>query len=63
MAILPISMALTLALAWRARMARDDGNEMLDVCARASVLVLVSLVGLFALGVTYGNVMGASAAP
>ncbi len=63
MAILPIIMALTLGLAWRALVARNDGNEMLDACARASVLVFVSLVGLFALGVTYGNVLGANAAP
>jgi len=63
MAILPIVMVLTLGLAWRARLTRNDGCEMLDACARGSVLVFVSLVGLLALGVTYGNVLGASSAP
>lgn len=63
MAILPIIMVLTLGVAWRAHIARDDGNEMLDACARALALVFVSLVGLLALGVTYGNVLGATATP
>ena len=63
MAILPIIMVLTLGVAWRAHIARNDGNEVLDACARALVLVFVSVVGLLALGVTYGNVLGAAAAP
>jgi len=73
MAILLIIMSLTLGLAWKARVAqrcwwpaeveRNDENEMLDAFARASVLVLVALVGLLALGVTYGNVLGVNAAP
>ena len=31
----------------------------MDACARAFVLVLLSLLGLLALGVMYGNVLGA----
>jgi len=60
MAILPTIMVLTLGLAWRARLTRNEGYEMLDACTRASLLVFVSLVGLLALGVAYGNVLGAS---
>lgn len=63
MAILLIILSVTLGLAWRALVARHDENEMLDVSARASVLVLVSLGGLLALGVTYGNVLGAHLVP
>jgi hypothetical protein len=63
MVILPIIMMLTLGVAWRAYMARNDGNEVLDAWARALVLVFVSVVGLLALGVTYGNVLGATATP
>ena len=63
MAILPIIMVLTLGVAWRAHMARNDDSEMMDACARALVLVFVSVVGLLALGVTYGNVLGAPATP
>jgi hypothetical protein len=33
-----------------------------DTCARTFILVLLSLVGLLALGVTYGNVLGSAAA-
>jgi hypothetical protein len=63
MAILLIILSVTLGLAWRALAARQDENEMLDVSARASVLVLASLGGLLALGVTYGNVLGAHLVP
>jgi hypothetical protein len=35
----------------------------LDACARASVLVLLSLLGLLALGVMYGNVLGVNTTP
>ena len=34
---------------------------LLDTCARTFVLVLLSLIGLLALGVMYGNVLGAAA--
>lgn len=71
MAILLVVASLTLGLAWRAGVAQhrmtpvetkvDDDGGVLDSCARASVLVLVSLLGLLALGVMYGNVLGVSA--
>ena len=70
MTILLAILALTLALAWRARVlqrwwnpAEADGrdeNGLVDACTSASLLVLMSLIGLFALGVMYGNVLGAS---
>jgi hypothetical protein len=77
MPILLIILALTLGLAWRAGVpqrcwklsgsdrsdeagARDTG--LIDACTRASVLVLMSLLGLLALAVTYGNVLNASSA-
>jgi len=73
MAILLIIMSLPIGLAWtagvgrpwwrRAAAERRADEEMIDACARASVLVLVSLFGLLALGMTYGNVLGANAAP
>jgi hypothetical protein len=36
----------------------EDGG-LLDTCARTFTLVLMSLIGLLALGVAYGNVLGA----
>jgi len=73
MGILPIIMLVTLALAWKARVAqrwwrpaeaqRSDDKEMLDACARASVLVFLSLLSLLVLAVTYGNVLGVHASP
>lgn len=69
MQVLLVILALTLGLAWRARLVQrcwkpaetDNADDagMLDACARASVLVLMSLLGLLVLGVLYGNVMGA----
>ena len=39
-------------------------TSVIDTCARTFILVLLSLLGLFALGVMYGNVLGsASASP
>lgn len=35
-----------------------DGYTSLDAYARTFILVLLSLLGLFALGMTYGNVLG-----
>jgi len=32
----------------------------LDICARTFILVLLSLIGLLALGMTYGNVLGST---
>ena len=73
MAIRLIMMPLTLGLAWKACVAKiglrlaavevDDENAMLDACARASVLVLLSLLGLLALGIMYGNVLGVNTTP
>jgi hypothetical protein len=69
MAVLPIVLLVTVALAVRAgvcgrhlSLAGSETTEdtgLLDTCARTLTLVLVSLIGLFALGVTYGNVLGA----
>jgi len=69
MGILLIILALTLGLAWRAQVVQrcwrpaeaegGDDSGLIDACARASVLVLMSLLGLLVLGVMYGNVMGA----
>lgn len=36
-----------------------DESWLLDTCVRTFVLVLLSLAGLLALGVMYGNVLGA----
>jgi hypothetical protein len=73
MAILLTIMLLTLGLAWRAGVAQhrlrpieplvNDDYGVLDACARASVLVFVSLLGLLALGVMYGNVLGMNPTP
>jgi len=64
-----IILAITLGLAWRARVVQrvwhpaeaEQGDEtgLVDACTRASLLVLFSLLGLFALGLMYGNVLGA----
>jgi hypothetical protein len=69
MPILIAILALTLGLAWRAGVPqrawrpadaeRGDESGLMDACTRASVLVLMSLLGLLALGVMYGNVLGA----
>jgi hypothetical protein len=70
MAVLLIILFATIALAVRAgvltrRMspagATPDETDLVDTCARTFTLVLMSLIGLFALGVTYGNVLGAGA--
>jgi hypothetical protein len=36
-----------------------DERWLMEACARTLVLVLLSLLGLLALGVMYGNVLGA----
>jgi hypothetical protein len=69
MTVLLIILFITIALAIRAGVwkrlspAGDSVDEtgLVDTCARTFTLVLMSLLGLFALGVTYGNVMGAGA--
>jgi hypothetical protein len=69
MPILLVILGTTLALAWRARLVQrcfnpvdsesHDESGLVDACARASLLVLGSLLGLLVLGVMYGNVLGA----
>jgi hypothetical protein len=73
MGILLVIMFITLGLAVRAasvnRRASLAGSETSDVTgvvdayARTSLLVLLCLVGLFSLGLAYGNVLGVSANP
>lgn len=69
MPILLVILGMTLALAWRARVVQRcfnpvdsqsaDDPGLVDACARTSLLVLGSLLGLLVLGVMYGNVLGA----
>ena len=40
----------------------SEDSWLIDACARSFVLVLLSLLGLLALGVMYGNVLGAAQA-
>jgi hypothetical protein len=71
MAVLLIILFVTIALAMRAgvwgrRWSSVDAETiedtgLIDMCARTFTLVLMSLVGLFALGISYGNVLGAAA--
>ena len=70
MGILLIVLVLTFGLSVRAGLygrrfmtARSttetgDGPRLIDSCAKTFLLVLVSLLGLLALGVMYGNVLG-----
>jgi hypothetical protein len=37
---------------------RVDRTALVDACARTFILVLLSLIGLLALGMMYGNVLG-----
>ena len=67
MAVLLIILAATVGLSIRAglcgrswKLADSEDSSLIDACARTFVLVLLSLIGLFALGVTYGNVLGAA---
>jgi len=71
MEVLLIILLATLALSIRAGLygrrwsiADSDSTSdswLMDTCARTFVLVLLSLLGLLALGVMYGNVLGAHA--
>jgi hypothetical protein len=38
----------------------DHGSGFFDTCARTFVLVFLSLLGLMALGMMYGNVLGSA---
>ena len=70
MAALWIILLATIGLAVRAGLYsrewspadHESASEMglLDTCARTFILVLLSLVGLLALGVMYGNVLGSA---
>jgi FlaA1/EpsC-like NDP-sugar epimerase len=71
MAILLIILLITIGLSVRAglygrvwRIAESEANEdsswLIETCARTFVLVLLSLLGLLALGMLYGNVLGAT---
>ena len=69
MGILLIILLITLGLATRAGVLgrrwspadseTADDTGLIDTCARTFTLVLMSLAGLLALGITYGNVLGA----
>jgi hypothetical protein len=68
MAIFLIILCVTIALAGRVgvrglRLSSLDSETiddtgLVDTVARTLTLVLMSLIGLYALGVTYGNVLG-----
>ena len=73
MAVLLIILLTTIGLGFRAGLYRrpwsvagsSTGNAaeapwLVDACARTFILVLLSLVGLLALGLMYGNVLGAA---
>ncbi len=73
MPILLVILTLTLGLAWRSGVVRRcwkpveaevaDESGLVDACTRTSLLVFMSLLGLFVLGVIYGNVLGAGGSP
>jgi hypothetical protein len=73
MAALLVILVATIGLAVRAATYRSQWSAtdsestevgLVDTCARTFVLVLVSLLGLLALGMMYGNVLGsANASP
>jgi hypothetical protein len=55
--------AMTFSRQWRvadSESAPETG--LIDTCARTFILVLLSLLGLLALGLTYGNVLGSASA-
>jgi hypothetical protein len=69
MAALLVMLIATIALAVRAttyrsqlRTVDSESSEvgLVDTCARTFVLVLLSLCGLLALGMMYGNVLGSA---
>jgi hypothetical protein len=71
MAVLLIILLITIGLSVRAGLygrvwhiaeseAKEDSSWLIETCARTFVLVLLSLLGLLALGMLYGNVLGAT---
>jgi hypothetical protein len=71
MAILLIILLVTVALGiragvWGRRWSAADSESsedtgLIDACARTFAVVLMSLIGLLALGMTYGNVLATGA--
>ena len=69
MAVPMVIALVTVALAakagvWSRRRSHADSEDLydaglLDMCTRSFTLVLMALMGLLAIGVTYGNVLGA----
>lgn len=67
MAVLMIVLVVVIGLAARAEVYgrrwnvidSETQDAFVDTCARTFVVVLLSLVGLLALGMMYGNVLGA----
>jgi hypothetical protein len=69
MAVLLVILLATIGLSMRAGLygrtwnvaesEPSDESWLIDTCARTFILVLLSLLGLLALGVMYGNVLGA----
>ena len=56
--------AVTYRSQWSAADSETTEMGLVDTCARTFVLVLLSLLGLLALGMMYGNVLGsANASP
>jgi ABC-type Fe3+ transport system permease subunit len=45
---------------WSAADSEIKEMDLVDACARTFVLVLLALLGLLALGMMYGNVLGAA---
>ena len=72
MAVLLIVLVATVGLSWRAGLfgrradvadsetQHESDSGFIDTCARSFVLVFLCLLGLLALGVMYGNVLGAA---
>jgi hypothetical protein len=70
MAVLLIVLVVVIGLSVRAglygrvwRIAEQETNEeswLIETCARTFVLVFLALLGLLALGMLYGNVLGAT---
>ena len=70
MAVFLIIVLATIGLSVRAGLYRTRWNvadsrsgedsSLVDACARAFILVLLCLLGLLALGLMYGNVLGAA---
>jgi hypothetical protein len=68
MAVLMIVLVLVIGLAVRAGVYgrrwnvvdSETQDAFVETCARAFVLVLLSLIGLLALGMMYGNVLGSA---